>query len=152
MHSMQKLQQVAPRMKAIQAKYNDDKQHQQQEIMKFYKENEINPFASFLPVVARFPGLHRPLLSRCDNAAGPKPRRAEHASRPCDQDPAEQGGDQECDKIVVEQASAGEKPDGEPQALIPAAEDRYHEQQDQDPREQVEDCSVQCVTGAEQYR
>jgi YidC/Oxa1 family membrane protein insertase len=31
MHSMQKLQQVAPQMKAIQAKYKDDKQRQQQE-------------------------------------------------------------------------------------------------------------------------
>jgi YidC/Oxa1 family membrane protein insertase len=55
MHSMQKLQQVAPQMKAIQAKYKDDKQRQQQEIMKFYKENEINPFASCLPLVAQIP-------------------------------------------------------------------------------------------------
>src|SRR5512142_3268336 len=47
MHSMQKLQQVAPQIKALHAKYKDDKQRQQQEIMKFYKENEINPFASF---------------------------------------------------------------------------------------------------------
>src|SRR5213082_3844664 len=45
-HSMQKLQRVAPELKAIQNKYKDDKQRQQQEIMKFYKENEVNPFAS----------------------------------------------------------------------------------------------------------
>ena len=49
MHSMQKLQQVAPQMKAIQAKYKDDKQRQQQEIMKFYRENEINPLPRFSP-------------------------------------------------------------------------------------------------------
>jgi YidC/Oxa1 family membrane protein insertase len=55
MHSMQKLQRVAPQMKAIQAKYKDDKQRQQQEIVKFYKENEINPFASLLPLVAQLP-------------------------------------------------------------------------------------------------
>ncbi len=55
MHSMQKLQRVAPRLKQIQAKYNDDKQRQQQEMMKFYKENDINPFASFLPLVAQIP-------------------------------------------------------------------------------------------------
>jgi YidC/Oxa1 family membrane protein insertase len=55
MHSMQKLQQVAPEMKAIQAKYKDDKQRQQQEILKFYKENEINPFASLLPLVVQIP-------------------------------------------------------------------------------------------------
>ncbi len=53
--SMQKLQQVAPELKAIQAKYKDDKQRQQQEVMKFYKENEVNPFASCLPLVAQLP-------------------------------------------------------------------------------------------------
>ena len=64
---MQKLQQVAPQMKAIQAKYKDDKQRQQQEIMKFYKENDINPFASFLPLVAQLPvfiGLFYTLRTR----------------------------------------------------------------------------------------
>jgi YidC/Oxa1 family membrane protein insertase len=55
MRSMQKLQRMAPGMKAIQAKYKNDKQRQQQEIMKFYKENDINPFASFLPLVAQLP-------------------------------------------------------------------------------------------------
>jgi YidC/Oxa1 family membrane protein insertase len=67
MHSMQKLQRVAPQMKAIQAKYKDDKQRQQQEIMKFYKENDINPFASCLPLVAQIPvfiGLFYTLRSR----------------------------------------------------------------------------------------
>ena len=67
MHSLQKLQQVAPQMKAIQARYKDDKQRQQQEIMRFYKENEINPFASFLPLVAQIPvfiGLFYTLRTR----------------------------------------------------------------------------------------
>jgi YidC/Oxa1 family membrane protein insertase len=67
MHSMQKLQQVTPEMKAIQAKYKDDKQRQQQEIVKFYKENEINPFGSFLPLVAQVPvfiGLFYTLRTR----------------------------------------------------------------------------------------
>ncbi len=54
-HSMQKLQKVAPELKLIQAKYKADKQRQQQEVMKFYKENEINPFASCLPLVAQIP-------------------------------------------------------------------------------------------------
>ncbi|HEV3130041.1 MAG TPA: YidC/Oxa1 family membrane protein insertase [Solirubrobacteraceae bacterium] len=53
--SMQKLQQLAPQLKAIQAKYKEDKQRQQQEVMKFYKENEVNPFASCLPLVAQLP-------------------------------------------------------------------------------------------------
>ena len=54
-HSMQKLQRMQPQMKAIQARYKDDKQRQQQEIMKFYKENEINPLGSCLPLVAQIP-------------------------------------------------------------------------------------------------
>jgi YidC/Oxa1 family membrane protein insertase len=64
---MQKLQQVAPELKAIQAKYKDDKQRQQQEVMKFYRENEINPFASCLPLVAQLPvfiGLFYTLRTR----------------------------------------------------------------------------------------
>jgi len=54
-HSMQKLQQLAPELKAIQNKYKEDKQRQQQEVMKFYKENNVNPFASCLPLVAQLP-------------------------------------------------------------------------------------------------
>jgi len=54
-HSMQKMQQMQPQMKAIQAKYKDDKQRQQQELMKFYKENEINPLSSCLPLAAQIP-------------------------------------------------------------------------------------------------
>jgi YidC/Oxa1 family membrane protein insertase len=54
-HSMQKLQQHMPELKALQAKYKDDKQRQQQEVMKFYKENNVNPFASCLPLAAQLP-------------------------------------------------------------------------------------------------
>jgi YidC/Oxa1 family membrane protein insertase len=54
-HSMQKLQRVAPQLKELQNKYKDDKQRQQQEVMKFYKENEVNPFASCLPLAAQIP-------------------------------------------------------------------------------------------------
>ena len=53
--SMQALQAHQPELKAIQAKYKDDKQRQQQEIMKFYKENKVNPLASCLPLAAQFP-------------------------------------------------------------------------------------------------
>jgi YidC/Oxa1 family membrane protein insertase len=54
-HSMQKMQVLQPQLKAIQAKYKDDKQRQQQEMMKFYKENQINPLGSCLPLVAQLP-------------------------------------------------------------------------------------------------
>jgi YidC/Oxa1 family membrane protein insertase len=53
--SMQKLQRLGPEIKAIQAKYKEDKQRQQQEVMKFYKENEVNPLGSCLPLVAQLP-------------------------------------------------------------------------------------------------
>ena len=53
--SMQAMVRVAPQLKELQAKYKDDKQRQQQEVMKFYSENKINPFASCLPLVAQMP-------------------------------------------------------------------------------------------------
>jgi YidC/Oxa1 family membrane protein insertase len=54
-HSMQALQRFAPQMKEIQQKYKADKQKQNEELMKFYKEHKINPAASCLPLVAQLP-------------------------------------------------------------------------------------------------
>jgi YidC/Oxa1 family membrane protein insertase len=54
-HSMQNLQRHAPQMKEIQRKYKQDKRKQQEELMKFYRENNINPAASCLPIVAQLP-------------------------------------------------------------------------------------------------
>ena len=53
--SMQELQRLAPELKALQEKYKDDKQRQQQEIMGFYKEHKVNPFASCLPLLLQLP-------------------------------------------------------------------------------------------------
>src|SRR5205085_1850925 len=53
--SMQAMQRVAPQLKELQSKYKDDKQRQQQETMKFYQENKINPFASCLPLALQMP-------------------------------------------------------------------------------------------------
>jgi YidC/Oxa1 family membrane protein insertase len=53
--SMQSLQRLQPQLKEIQAKYKDDKQRQQQELMKFYKENNVNPLGSCLPLVLQLP-------------------------------------------------------------------------------------------------
>ncbi|MEA2142928.1 MAG: YidC/Oxa1 family rane protein insertase [Solirubrobacteraceae bacterium] len=76
--SMRAMASVAPELKKLQAKYKDDKQRQQQEIMKFYAENKINPFASCLPLLAQFPffiGLYYLLQSDlrfeiCGDAVG----------------------------------------------------------------------------------
>jgi YidC/Oxa1 family membrane protein insertase len=54
-HSMQALQAHAPEMKALQQKWKHDKQRQNEELMKFYKENKINPAASCLPIVLQIP-------------------------------------------------------------------------------------------------
>src|SRR5919199_6021199 len=53
--SMRALQEIAPELKKVQEKYKDDKQRQQQEVMKFYQENKVNPFASCLPLVLQLP-------------------------------------------------------------------------------------------------
>ena len=54
-HSMQSMQRHMPEMKAIQQKYKTDKKRQQEELMKFYRENQINPAASCLPLLAQIP-------------------------------------------------------------------------------------------------
>jgi YidC/Oxa1 family membrane protein insertase len=54
-HSMQSLQMHAPEMKAIQQRWKHDRQRQSEELMKFYRENKINPYASCLPIVFQIP-------------------------------------------------------------------------------------------------
>ncbi len=53
--SMSELQRLAPALKELQEKYKDDKQRQQQEVMNFYKEHKVNPFASCLPLLLQLP-------------------------------------------------------------------------------------------------
>ena len=54
-HSMQRLAHLQPEMKKLQEKYKGDKERMNQEMMKFYRENKVNPFSSCLPMVAQFP-------------------------------------------------------------------------------------------------
>src|SRR4051795_1522696 len=54
-HSMQALQRLAPEIKQLQEKYKDDKQRLNQEMMKFYQENKVNPFGSCLPLLLQMP-------------------------------------------------------------------------------------------------
>jgi YidC/Oxa1 family membrane protein insertase len=53
--SMQALATHAPEMKKLQDRYKNDKERLNQEMMKFYRENKINPFASCLPLAAQLP-------------------------------------------------------------------------------------------------
>lgn len=53
--SARRMQEVAPQMKELQRKYKGNKQKLQEEMMKFYKENDVNPFGSCLPLLLQAP-------------------------------------------------------------------------------------------------
>lgn len=53
--SMVAMQKVQPEVKRIQAKYKGDRQKLNEELMKFYQENRINPLAGCLPLVVQMP-------------------------------------------------------------------------------------------------
>jgi YidC/Oxa1 family membrane protein insertase len=52
---MRALQALQPQIKEIQAKFKNDRQRMQQEMMRFYQENKVNPFASCIPLIAQLP-------------------------------------------------------------------------------------------------
>jgi YidC/Oxa1 family membrane protein insertase len=63
--SMAKMRAVQPKMKALQERHKDDKTRQQQEIMKLYKEEKVNPLAGCLPILLQIPimfALYKVLL------------------------------------------------------------------------------------------
>ena len=53
--SMIAMQRAQPEIKKLQAKYKNDKQKLNEEMMKFYKENSINPLGGCLPLLAQTP-------------------------------------------------------------------------------------------------
>jgi YidC/Oxa1 family membrane protein insertase len=55
--SMQHMQLVQPKIKALQQKYKGNKQKQQEEVMKLYREYGVNPFSGCWPVLLQFPIL-----------------------------------------------------------------------------------------------
>ena len=78
-HSMQNLQAHAPEMKAIQQRWKHDRQRMNAELMEFYKDNQINPAASCLPILAQFPvfiGLFFVLRDFEEEILPPTPSRA----------------------------------------------------------------------------
>jgi YidC/Oxa1 family membrane protein insertase len=63
--SMAAMRKLQPKMKALQERFKDDKQRQQQEIMKLYQEEKVNPAAGCLPIVLQIPvfyALYKVLL------------------------------------------------------------------------------------------
>jgi len=53
--SMQRLQVLQPKIKEIQARYKDDKQRMNQEVMAFYQREKVNPLGSCLPLLLQIP-------------------------------------------------------------------------------------------------
>jgi len=54
-NSMQKMQSHMPQLAEIRKKFKNDKQRLNEETMKFYKENGINPLGGCLPLLAQLP-------------------------------------------------------------------------------------------------
>lgn len=64
--SMQKMQELQPKLKALQDRFKDNPQKMQQEMMAFYAANKFNPFAGCLPMIVQLPifiGLYGMLIS-----------------------------------------------------------------------------------------
>ena len=55
MKSMGKMKHLAKPMQALKDRYKDDKQKLQQEIMKMYKANGVNPASSCIPILLQIP-------------------------------------------------------------------------------------------------
>lgn len=64
--SMRKMQELQPKLKALQEKFKDNPQKMQEAMMKFYSENSFNPMAGCLPMLVQLPiffGLYGALSS-----------------------------------------------------------------------------------------
>lgn len=55
--STQKMQELGPKVNKLKDKYKNDKTRQQQEMMRLYKEHNINPASGCLPTLIQFPIL-----------------------------------------------------------------------------------------------
>ena len=53
--SQQAMQRIQPELKRLQAKYKNDRVKLNEEMMKFYKENKVNPLAGCLPILMQAP-------------------------------------------------------------------------------------------------
>jgi YidC/Oxa1 family membrane protein insertase len=63
--SMAAMRKLQPKMKAIQERFKDDKARQQQEILKLYQAEKVNPAAGCLPILLQIPifyALYKVLL------------------------------------------------------------------------------------------
>src|SRR6516162_3264029 len=54
-NAQRKMAQHAPQLQELRKKYKNDKQRLNEETMKYYKENGVNPLGGCLPLLAQFP-------------------------------------------------------------------------------------------------
>jgi YidC/Oxa1 family membrane protein insertase len=55
MMSMQQMKKLQPKVDALKAKYGDDKEKMNQEVMKLYQEHKVNPLGGCLPLLLQMP-------------------------------------------------------------------------------------------------
>lgn len=53
--SMYEMQRIQPKIKELQQKYKNDKEKLQEETLKFYQDNKVNPFGGCLPMLLQMP-------------------------------------------------------------------------------------------------
>lgn len=53
--SMQGMQKIQPKVQAVQAKFKDDRERLNRELMKLYKEHKVNPVGGCLPMLLQMP-------------------------------------------------------------------------------------------------
>ena len=53
--SMYEMQKIQPKIKELQKKYKDDKPKLQEETLKFYQDNKVNPLGGCLPLILQMP-------------------------------------------------------------------------------------------------
>ena len=76
MHSMRKMAALTPQLQELRKKYKGDKQTLNEETMRLYKENGVNPLGGCLPLVAQLPvffALFNVLRGIADWKSGPTP-------------------------------------------------------------------------------
>ncbi|MCI0713380.1 MAG: YidC/Oxa1 family membrane protein insertase [Chloroflexi bacterium] len=64
--SMKKMQEIQPKLKALQEEYKDDREVLVQKQMELYRENNVNPLAGCLPIFIQLPifiGLWRAIVA-----------------------------------------------------------------------------------------
>jgi YidC/Oxa1 family membrane protein insertase len=76
MHSMRKMSALTPQLQELRKKYKGDKQTLNEETMRLYRENGVNPLGGCLPLVAQLPvffALFNVLRGIADWRSGPTP-------------------------------------------------------------------------------